>query len=116
LPLGNFLCKLYIAASDSEKWITYYFLKLSNKGMKYDERLTGMSVIHQYHSVNVAIVVKSKFGKGFPHRRSWIDVDWRLLFTSARRTSQIGPSAGIFKSNKNFFTEAIVALELEMNW
>jgi hypothetical protein len=75
----------------------YYFLKLSNKGMKYDERLTGMSVIHQYHSVNVAIVVKSKFGKGSPHRRSWIDVDWRLLFASARRTSQIGPSAGIFK-------------------
>ncbi len=73
LPLGNFLCKLYIAASDSEKWII--ILKLSNKGMKY-ERLTGMSVIHQYHSVNVAIVVKSKFGKGFPHRRSWMDVDW----------------------------------------
>lgn len=80
------------------------------------KKLTGMSVIHQYHSVNVAIVVKSKFGKGFPHRRSWIDVDWRLLFTSARRTSQIGPSAGIFTSNKMFFTEAIVALELEMNW
>ncbi len=67
--------------------------------------LTGMPVVHQYHFVNVAIVVKSKFGEGFPHRRSWMDVDWRLLFTSARRTSQIGPSAGIFqflrKKNKN---------------
>jgi len=63
--------------------------------LQYQRIFTRVAAIHQNHFVNVAVVVERKFRKSFSHSRPWMDVNRRLLFASARRTSQIGPSVGI---------------------
>jgi hypothetical protein len=77
--------------------------------------LTRVAVIHHNHLVNVAVVVKREFWESFHHRQPWLDVNWRLLFTSARRSRQIRPTLGILINFKQMLSHCFLSA-VKLRW
>jgi hypothetical protein len=54
-----------------------------------------VSVVHQIHLVNVTVVAEREFGECFPHREIRLDIDWRLMVSTAERSGKSRPRTGI---------------------